>query len=769
MKKVICFLVIICFAGYLYPGEKLLTSKELESKTAEELYLMRNKIYAKHGRPFKTYELDSYFHSNLPDYKPDLKFSESRLSAIEKQNIKAIREAEKKLISKAVTGKKDGEEFNFSAIINTWQYGKFSSAEKATLEKNGLILYPSEFKQFYHLYDENQYKGIASYVTVDSVAQLFHLFFDTILADTEVKNLMPKLEALCSELNKEMDTLEAGETNPEILKAIRLNKRFMMVASALIGKPPKIEVPSSEIVYGEVTRIMNCMTKEPSLIFRDIPADEIDYTQFLIRGHYTRSEELKHFFRVMSWLGLVEFNMKNDDHLRAVIILSKVLHENAQCSRNWKNIYDVTTLFVGPSVNPGPQLVYDAVTELLGKSFTLEQALSAENLPEIRNLIFSTLKVSNSFGEEDETENEHPPFSFMGKRYTVDGDLMQRIADKLSEYPAERWLPSLLDFASVMGSETAVKILRGKSADARKGYRKMVNNLRKTWRERVSKEVSSTLYYKWLMCMQTMSRNDYRLPGQFFTFTEGWKLKNLNTMMAILTELKHDTVLYGFTGSAECGWGPPEWVPDWPKGYVEPNIEFYSGLGELLTVMQKELKNRQILTKQAEDTLEKYRKLVSFLESVVLKEMDGQGLTVAEYEKIHFIGGWLEDVTIAIMNMDIAHSYKLLLNGKEDICLVTDVFTTITEPRSVLQEAVGYPYSMLIVVKIDGKYKLMRGGVFSYYEFLWPAADRLTDEKWRKIMKSPEAPDIPSWLRNLFPTGKAKELPQPKYIYTEGC
>jgi hypothetical protein len=37
------------------------------------------------------------------------------------------------------------------------------------------------------------------------------------------------------------------------------------------------------------------------------------------------------------------------------------------------------------------------------------------------------------------------------------------------------------------------------------------------------------------------------------------------------------------------------------------------------------------------------------------------------------------------------------------------------------------------------------GPVLSYYEFKHPMNDRLTDEKWREMLGSSSAPDMPSW------------------------
>jgi hypothetical protein len=45
---------------------------------------------------------------------------------------------------------------------------------------------------------------------------------------------------------------------------------------------------------------------------------------------------------------------------------------------------------------------------------------------------------------------------------------------------------------------------------------------------------------------------------------------------------------------------------------------------------------------------------------------------------------------------------------------------------------------------------LTRGAVFSYYEFIYPAADRLTDEKWQGIVNTGKTPPLPVWTRSFM-------------------
>jgi hypothetical protein len=59
---------------------------------------------------------------------------------------------------------------------------------------------------------------------------------------------------------------------------------------------------------------------------------------------------------------------------------------------------------------------------------------------------------------------------------------------------------------------------------------------------------------------------------------------------------------------------------------------------------------------------------------------------------------------------------------------------------------------VVLVVEADGTgyLQVAKGGVFSYYEFPWPADDRLTDEKWRQMLDEGQAPPRPEWIDSFF-------------------
>jgi hypothetical protein len=69
-----------------------------------------------------------------------------------------------------------------------------------------------------------------------------------------------------------------------------------------------------------------------------------------------------------------------------------------------------------------------------------------------------------------------------------------------------------------------------------------------------------------------------------------------------------------------------------------------------------------------------------------------------------------------------------------------------TDTIKVLEVATGYVDAILVIVPDDeGTFHVAQGGAYSYYEFLQPVSERLTDEAWRAMLLAGEAPDRPAW------------------------
>ncbi len=64
---------------------------------------------------------------------------------------------------------------------------------------------------------------------------------------------------------------------------------------------------------------------------------------------------------------------------------------------------------------------------------------------------------------------------------------------------------------------------------------------------------------------------------------------------------------------------------------------------------------------------------------------------------------------------------------------------------SVLEAATGYVDRIYVIVPLEGRLVVAQGGVFSYYEFLQPRSQRLTDDEWRERLDTGAAPERPAW------------------------
>lgn len=96
-------------ANWINPGFKLKSSKEvlphsdsralteadLKGRSARDLTLMRNEIYARKGRPFQDPELRKYF-SSQQWYKPNPQYTDANLTEIESRNVRIILDYQKR-------------------------------------------------------------------------------------------------------------------------------------------------------------------------------------------------------------------------------------------------------------------------------------------------------------------------------------------------------------------------------------------------------------------------------------------------------------------------------------------------------------------------------------------------------------------------------------------------------------------------------------------------------------------------------------------------
>ncbi|MBI9046444.1 MAG: DUF3160 domain-containing protein [Anaerolineaceae bacterium] len=623
-----------------------------------------------------------------------------------------------------------------------------------SLKNNGFVVLPPDidktiYREFYQVYESGRYQEIPSFVTVDSVLHIYHLIFDKMLRDLETESLIPTLERLTT-LMLESSYQQFIELQGSDLQEIaRRNLAFFGVAAKLLELPDAIPQEVNDLVQAEMALIEAHQGPNLSPIWlRDDLADDEklieDYSQFIPRGHYTRSDALKRYFKTMMWYGRFTFRLKDDFETRRALLLMQALRSSSEedgtsAETLWKTIYDPTTFIVGKA----DDLSYTEYAVISDAVFGENPALLSYGDETLMADFKETAKLLpppqvNSMwvwiweDRDDATQG----FRFMGQRFTLDayvfGQVMWR---KVGTSENPRDLPKALDFFSAMGSDEALNILTEMGESSYEHYDTQMEKVRNDVATLENDSWTQNLYWSWLYAFQPVIEvKDQSYPA--FMQTQAWTRKDLNTALGSWTELKHDTILYAKQVMAEMGGGPGPEHP--PIGYVEPNPEAYARLYALSSMTMNGLKSRGILTPNIQFNLENLMDLLSFLQSAAERELAGVALTEDEYWRLKFYGGELEAMTLAAADTQDGDSRDL---SDQYAAVVADVATGIDR---VLEEGVGSPVPIYVILP-DEPYRIGMGSVFTYYEFIVSPSERMTDETWRDKVNTGNTPPSPTW------------------------
>lgn len=660
----------------------------------------------------------------------------------------------------------------------------FSDKERNLLVKNAFVVRPAYHNEFFPLYESNRYSYTPSFITTDSMVHNYHLMFDFLLKQLEEQKLAAELKQLNANMLSESLNQYNNLKGTEWENAAKRNIGFFAVGSKLLDS--SISIPS--IVASEVNQelalieahqgiakspIMNIGGGEDVMI--DTPqgpqppeALKEDYSQYIPRGHYDRTEQLKAYFKSMMWYGRLTFRMKSDDEVKSALLITLALNkENNQNS--WNKIYEPVNFFVGKSDDITYYQFKDLAEKVYGANATIQSVSGDKSklvsfIDETKTLEppqINSMPIFEASIQADR-EKEIKGFRFMGQRFTIDASIFQRlvyreVGDKTKSCqvfkPEEtgclsgaRCLPKGLDIPATMGSNEAKNILNGMGETQYACYSENMSKMNEYVSGLNTEVWTQNLYWGWLYQLRPLLVEKGSGYPSFMQNT-AWLRKDLNTFLGSWSELKHDTILYTKQVYAELGAGgdePPP-PPD-DRGYVEPNPYVYTRLASLLKMTNEGLEIRGLLTPSMKDNLSKMEQLAMSLKTISEKELNNEKLTDEEYELIRSYGGQLEHLWIEINKDEPAYketgSQRDYLN-ENPAAIIADV---ATDPNGqVLEVGTGKISEIYVVVPIDGKLKIAKGGVYSYYEFTWPMSDRLTDKKWRELLNSNQAPALPSW------------------------
>ncbi len=184
--------------------------------------------------------------------------------------------------------------------------------QQKRLATNGFVVSPGMDKEFFTLYEQGRYNYQPLFVTSDSLLHVYHLMFDKTLRTAESKEFAPLLRQMTSARpprRRRITPSSAGlrrKTPPAELWA------YFVVAGKLLDDSASVPADVADLVDGELKNIDAASGILPSPIFPGLEFGE-DYTQYVPRGHYTKTETLQRYFKAMMWYGRMTFRLTTKD------------------------------------------------------------------------------------------------------------------------------------------------------------------------------------------------------------------------------------------------------------------------------------------------------------------------------------------------------------------------------------------------------------------------------------------------------------------------
>jgi len=643
-----------------------------------------------------------------------------------------------------------------------------SGGLRQRLAENGFVVAPGAEKEFFTVYEKTRYDNQPAFVTSDSLLHVYHLLFDKVLRTAEIEHFISLLRdlnaAMLAQTDAQYQALKGGAWEEAALRTVA----FVGVASRLLD--PEVEVPAyaTDLVNGELELVEQAAGILPSPLFPGLEFGE-DYTQYIPRGHYTLSDDLKRYFQSMMWYGRMTFRLRAKDpevgkaETRSALLLVQALKDATVDGRpaleSWQDLYSPTAFMVGRSDDLTALQYLDIYQTVFGPQAVVSDLVDETKLQQFIDLAFQ-LPPPKILGiviqVTDDVEATTKGLRFMGQRFVPDAYVFRELIYRNVGTPEDpRGLPKGLDLFAAMGSERAYSLLDQMGETHYASYPEQMQKMRDWMSGLTVGEWTETLYNTWLYTFGPL----IEVPGEGypdFMRSSAWLDKQLNTVLGSWSELKHDTILYAKQVYAELGGGAPPPQPEPPKGYVEPVPQFYARLAALTAMTRQGLDSRGLLNELDATSLDSLEALARSLQTMAEKELRGEPLTEDEYATIRFYGGQLETLTMAAADSDTQEPYApRFMEEEPQAAVIADVATNPAPPASALEEAVGRVnpiYAVVPIFEADGSSYLQvaRGGVFSYYEFPWPIDDRLTDEKWRIMLDDGSAPPPPEWTASFL-------------------
>jgi len=745
---------------------------------------------------------------------------------------------------------------NFSNKIS------LSSQVKSLLEKNGfaVISTPSDIlnspEEFDSFYSKLQDKDIPVFVTTDSLLHYYHVFFDTALMRLEKDIFYDDVWQMSKNFLDDQMDIYKNTNDPTLKEAAKRNIAYLSMALELL-RPKTDQIVSSQNVKDAVScqapeeycqefyqKAINDGTfslfgqketqkysfnipdfvkasveKELQLINEHKGWDcsptflyQEDYSQYVPRGHYTKSEKLKNYFRAVMWYGRMTELVKGSQALEAnkcnthdtegfiseedakiqtlsASLLASKFASDKDIQYKWGRLYAITSFFVGFSDDLGPVEYSAAIKKIFEDNENIEANQLAAKIEDIRKVIkeqFPTPKIYSGLGNAQLTVVFPPPltdeqintlkkqaekllantqgFRMLGQREVVDSYLFSKIVSPYSgEYNGDKNKKPFTYVVTRMGREVR-GFPRGLDIMALFGSKRA---------KEIIKELGDANYSDYEKRFNELKQEIDSLPASEWYKNLYWNW--LHVLKSLLPEFGNGYQTFMQTKAwqdKELNTALASWSelrhdtilyvkqsytmaelsggPERPiVGYVEPVPEFYLRLFNLSKMTKDGLS--RLLTKDELDSIGVANAMDKF--NTILSRLLDISKTELENKELsegdyNFIKHFGTQLESINKSLTGAGYQDQVDPNMFKTTMVADVHTD-GNTRQVLEEGVGYIKTLIVAYRLpDNRILIGAGPVFSYFEFKHPMSDRLTDEDWRQMLKN-NPPLEPEWIKSF--------------------
>ena len=652
------------------------------------------------------------------------------------------------------------------------------------------------------------------FITTDLFAHSQHLIFDAMLQHIEETAFIDKLIRICdsyiAKLNELRDStidsaeniskkatdtvtindivISSGETVEKAILYFQTARALLELAPPVVEKKdyygadeeePTVDKTAILAKYPESVQkeiaLMDAAAgfdKSYVLAFSDGVQYKEDYSQYKPRGHYTKNERLKAYFRAMMWFGRINFNVADPDTLKGdsnkpladpqilglrmtpmSLLVTDLTTKDETLFATWRDLFEPITSLIGKSddlsfLDVMPLWKEENVTDVLSWITDKENILKFAEKAHAR-LEPPAISGNSIFQANQADASGNPPMGWrlFGQRFTYDSWIHQKVSPPRLY---SRDMVMGLDIMKAFGSHTADLYLRDEY-EAHDELKPKLNELEQFFASKDEKFWTGTYYN--MVLFETAAQSRFE-PGSGFYFTETpkWAVKSMLASHGTWAELRHDTILYVKQVYGERAGGddiePTYRAEKLPQTvhYIEPNIPFFEGFRIANALLAETYAHYGLYDDKAKEAIDGLQKLADRALEITKLELNDQPVSEEQL-------AWIATIPSELAKYVMVYQNPYGYSSDEEqfkMAVIADVYTN-SDLGMVLETGVGIPYRIYVALNDgQGGKRIAVGYTFSYYEFPHPMDDRLTDEAWKEAVYSGQSLEAfkPFWSQN---------------------